>query len=189
MLHVSLGEADCRFDLGFAAEKCHALIAWNSLQSRLWSSFFFCFIFISSLLGVLLVSRSCSTAEKALGLCVQNRGTRPNAGLSIAHTYGKNQIDPERRGSVMYNSRFQQGLSRWKQEMRSSDKHDTLCILCNKFIWMLSCCVYVQNLSPSNFRAAIYFIWHLYSRWLVPCGCRHKKILFAVCCCVFLCSN
>lgn len=46
---------------------------------------------------------------------------------------------------------------------------------------MLSCCVYVENLSPSNFRAAIYFIWHLYSRWLVPCGCRHKKILFAVC--------
>lgn len=186
MLHVSLVD----FIWVLLLRNAAALVACCSLWSRLWSSFFSALFIFLTLLGVLLVSKSCSTAEKALCLCVQNRGTRPNAALSIAHIYGKNQTDPERRGSVMYNSRFQQGLSRWKQEMRSSDKHGMPCILCNKFIWMLSCCVCVRNLSPSNFRAAIYFIWHLYSCCLVPCGCRHKRYLLQfVCCCAFLCSN
>lgn len=59
----------------------------------------------------------------------------------------------------MHSSSFQLPLSRWEQEMRSSDK-DCMCwVLCHKFIWMLSCCVYAWNQPSSHFRSTICFMF------------------------------
>lgn len=91
--------------------------------------------------------------------------------FSLLHCYGNDHRDPEKRGRVMCGSSFQLGLSRWKQEMRNSDKHYMPCILCNKFIGVLSCCVYVQNQSPSNFRSTICFMFGISTALcFVPCG-------------------
>lgn len=175
MLRISLGEVACGFHLGFTAEGCHSFDSMRQPQKQIVKQeFFFCFIFVLILLGISLVSKPCSTAEMAQRNISVCKTLAPDLMLafSLLTSYGNNQTDPEKRGCVVYDSRLQLGLNRWKQEMRNSDKHYMPCILCNKFIWLLSCCVYLQNMSTANFRGTVYFIWHLHSLWLVPCGCR-----------------
>lgn len=175
MLRISLGEVTWGFHLGFTAEGCHSFDSMQQPQKQIVKQdFFFCFIFVLILLGISLVSKPCSTAEMAQRNISVCKTLAPDLMLafSLLTSYGSNQTDPEKRGCVVYNSRFQLGLNRWKQEMRNSDKHYMPCILCNKFIWLLSCCVYLQNMSTANFRGMVYFIWHLHSLWFVPCGCR-----------------
>lgn len=148
MLHISPGEVNCGFHVGFPAGGWHCFPCTLGKQRFLLQCCFGHFPYLQPL-------QSCHNGS---GILQQILAPDLTSAFPLLTFCGIIR-EPQSRGVVQCTSSFQLARSRWEQEMRSSDK-DCMCwLLCHKFIWMPSCCVYARNQSSSHFRSTICFMF------------------------------